>query len=79
MALARAGDIESQPGPRPAITSTNNGKRKYTHKIMCQVCLKGIAGGRSKPLTCNSCKNISHAHCILGLTPEIYDSYKIKM
>ena len=71
VALARAGDIESQPGPRSATTSTNK-KRKYIIKIQCQACLKGV---RARPVSCNTCENITHARCITGMTPEIYDNY----
>ena len=72
VALARAGDIESQPGPRSAITSIPNKKRKYNIKFPCQLCLKGV---RIRPISCSTCKNITHSKCISGMTPELYDNY----
>ena len=75
VALARAGDIESQPGPSSANAPTDK-KRKYEMKFKCQICYKGI---RMRPVACYSCKQISHAKCIEGLSPELYDKYKVNM
>ena len=71
VALARSGDIESQPGPRTATTIPSK-KRKYIIKFPCQLCFKGV---RCRPVSCNSCKSITHAKCISGMTPELYDNY----
>ena len=45
-------------------------------KLMCHICSKGI---RIRPIACYTCKKISHARCIKGLSPELYDKHKINM
>ena len=45
-------------------------------KLKCQICFKGI---RVRPIACYTCKQISHAKCIKGLSPELYNKHKINM
>ena len=45
-------------------------------KFNFKICSKGIW---VKPIACYTCKQISHAKCINGLSPELYNKYKVNM
>ena len=71
IALARSGNVESNPGPCNENKQVIK-KRKYTVKMPCSVCAKGI---RSKPIHCKSCKNIYHVRCISDHKNELFDNH----